>query len=195
MDLTISKWIYNTFGKNEFFANFWKVITMLGSEWVIIGVVLLLLAFKKTRKIGIYMLIACGGAWIFNSIILKPIIGRSRPFVESPELAGICNLAGLELPDEFSMPSGHSVISMAVAMSVFMFSKKWGGIAFIYPFMIGLSRICLCVHYVTDVIVGWLVGAGVAIAVFYVLNLIIKYYITKKEKSNGKDSSSVSEQA
>ena len=73
-----------------------------------------------------------------------------------------------------------------LAAGMFMFSKKWGGIAFIYPFMIGLSRVCLCVHYFTDVLVGWVVGAGVAIAVFYVLNWIIKYYVTKKENGNGK---------
>ena len=193
MDLAISNWIYNTFGTNKFFASFWKIITMIGSEWIIIAAVLVLIAFKKTRKLGIYMLIACGGAWVLNSMILKPIIERPRPFVDHPDLAGICNLAGLELPDEFSMPSGHSIVSMAVAMSVFMFSKKWGGIAFIYPFMIGLSRICLCVHYFTDVLVGWVVGAGVAIAVYYALNWLIKYYLTKKENGNGKDSSSVSE--
>ena len=194
MDLRISHWITNTFGENKAFAWFWRVITELGSAWLLIALVVVLMAIKKTRKLGFYMLIAIGGTWVLNSVIIKEIVARPRPFVADPELVKLCELVKMEFPDGFSMASGHASITMAVAMSVFMFNKKWGGISFIYPFMVGISRVCLCVHYLTDVLTGWIIGAVVAIAVYYVLNLLIKYYISKKGKKNGENSSSVSEQ-
>lgn len=140
------------------------------------------------------MVVSCSAVWVLNSVILKPIIARPRPFVTLPALSGICELAGVDLPPEYSMASGHAANSIAIAMTIFMFSKKWGGIALIYPFLVGLSRICLCVHYSSDVIVGWLIGAVVAVAIHYLLNLIIKDFNSKKEKKNGKVSSSISEQ-
>ena len=79
-----------------------------------------------------------------------------------------------------------------MAMLVFMFSKKWGGIAFIYPFMIGVSRVALCVHYATDVLTGWAFGAVVAIGLYYLLEFFWKVYIEKKGIKNGKNSSSIS---
>ncbi len=193
MDLAISKWIFNTFHTNKAFAIFWALMSFLGNLWAFVAITILLLCFKKTRKIGLFMAVSCGVVWVLNSWILKPLIARPRPFVSTPELAGLCELAGMRLPPAFSMASGHAANSMAIAMTIFMFSKKWGGISFIYPFMIGLSRVCLCVHYFSDVVTGWIIGALVAIACHYLLNLLIKYYVSKKEKKNGKISSSVSE--
>ena len=154
----------------------------------------LLLCFKKTRKLGFYIAIVCTFVFVANSLIIKQIIQRPRPFVSHPEITLLCENAGMELPRNYSMFSGHSANSMAMAMLVFMFSKKWGGIAFIYPFMIGVSRITLCVHYATDVITGWAFGALVAIGLYYLMEKIIKKYLTIKGTSNGKDSSSISEQ-
>ena len=193
MDLAISEWIFSTFHTNKAFAVFWAVISFLGNLWAFVVITALLLCFKKTRKIGMFLAVSCGLVWVLNSLILKPLIARPRPFMANPDLAGLCELAGMSLPPEFSMASGHAANSMAIAMTVFMFSKKWGGVVFIYPFMMGLSRICLCVHYASDVLVGWVIGAAVAIACHYLLNLLIKYFVSKKEKKNGKVSSSISE--
>lgn len=194
MDLAISHWINNTFGENKAFAVFWKIITYLGSEWFLMALFLVFLCMKRTRKMAIYMIIAIGGTWVINNLIIKEIVARPRPFITDPTLTNMCELAGMELPDEYSMASGHASISMAVAMSIFMFNKKWGGISFAYPFMVGISRICLCVHYLTDVVAGWCLGAIVGVCVYYVLNFLVKKFILDKEKRNGKDSSSVSEQ-
>ena len=58
-----------------------KAITWFGNGefWIIVGVVLLF--FKKTRKIGIAMLLAQLIMLIGNNLILKNLISRTRPFL------------------------------------------------------------------------------------------------------------------
>ena len=192
MDFAISNWIYSTFGANEAFAIFWAIVSFLGDTWAVVITSAVLLCFKKTRKIGVYIAITCLMVFVMNSIIIKNLIERPRPYVTHPEFAVICKNAGMELLRSYSMFSRHSANSMAMAMLVFMFSKKWGGIAFIYPFMIGISRVALCVHYATDVLAGWAFGAIVAIGLYYLLEFFWKVYIEKKGLKNGKNSSSIS---
>ena len=153
MDLSISRWIVNTFGDNKFFAILQKIITFSGSKWAMIAIVVTLIAFKKTRKIGIYAFFAIGSVYVFNGFIFKNIIKRARPFVADENLKAMCELAGYELPTGYSMASSHSAISMALAVSVFMQSKKWSIPFFAYSVLVGFSRIFLCVHYFTDVFV------------------------------------------
>ena len=194
MDIAISNWFYSTFATNKVFAIFWAIVSFLGNTWAVVVTSAIFLCFKKTRKLGLYVAITCLFVFVSNSLIIKPIIERPRPFVSYPEFTVFCENAGMELPKNYSMFSGHSANSMAMAMLVFMFSKKWGGIAFIYPFMIGISRIALCVHYATDVLTGWVFGAVVAVGLYYLMEMFIKNYKLSKGKNNGKNSSSVSEQ-
>lgn len=58
-----------------------KAITWFGDGlfWILVGVVLLF--FKKTRKIGIAMLLAQLVMLIGNNLILKNLISRTRPFL------------------------------------------------------------------------------------------------------------------
>lgn len=193
MDFAISNWIYNTFGTSKAFAIFWAIVSFLGNTWAVVVASALMLCFKKTRKLAVYIAITCFMVFVMNSIIIKNLIERPRPFVTHPEFAIICENAGMKLLRSFSMFSGHAANSMAMAMLVFKVSKKWGGVAFIYPFMIGLSRIALCVHYTTDVLTGWLFGAFVAISLYHLLEFFWNNYIDKKGKNNGKNSSSISE--
>lgn len=187
MDLNISKWIVNTFGDNKTFAVFQKLITFAGSKWVLIAVVIALIAFKKTRKIGFYSLIAIGSVYLFNGFIFKNIVKRERPFVVDASLTKMCELSGYTLPTGYSMASSHSALSMALAVSVFMQSKKWSIPFFVYSVLVGFSRMFLCVHYLTDILVGFAFGIAFAIAVYYVLNLLIKVYL-KRRNENEKNS-------
>lgn len=188
MDYEILSWVSKTFGSSKFFAVLSSILSFIGDKYFVIGFVVLLLCFKKTRKVGFYVMIAGGIAVFINNCLIKNIVKRDRPFISHPELANMCELAGIDLPDEYSMASGHSVTSMAVAIAIMFFSKRWGILAIIVSVLIGLSRIGLCVHYPTDVFVGWVLGAVIAIGLHFLTNYGVKLFNSKRGNKNEKNS-------
>jgi len=84
---------------------------------------------------------------------LKYIFKRSRPFIKNQE---ICFL--LRPPDEYSFPSGHTAGATIFCMMIVMYF----GIDYYYVFswaiLVGISRVYNCVHYVSDVIAGFILG-------------------------------------
>lgn len=188
MDYAVLSWINRVFGGSKFVAVLARVFSFIGDKWGMIALVGLLLFFKKTRKVGLYVMIAGGLTWVFNDLILKVIIKRDRPFVTYPELENMCNLAGESLPDGYSMFSGHSSTAMAVAVAIMFFSKKWGSVATIVAFFIGLSRLVLCVHYPTDVLGGFVIGVVLSIGLHYLTNLGLKLISSIRRNKNEKNS-------
>ncbi len=183
MDIQISRWIVNTFGESKVVATIAKIITYGGSVWFILGIVAILFVFKKTRKAAICAAAAALLTYILNDFAIKLIVRRDRPFVADPALAQMCELAKYKFPDGFSMASGHSAVSMAVGVSLMMHSWKLGVPGMIYSFLVGLSRIVLCVHYFTDVLAGFVLGTIVAILVYFAIVLIKKIYQNRKKKN------------
>ncbi len=187
MDYAISNWILETFGSSKVFAVICRLVTYLGSTGTIILALVALLAFKRTRRLGIYSTLAVLFALIINNVILKNVIERARPFETYPEMTKMCELAGYKLPNGWSMASGHATISMCLAVSIFCFSKKWGVLVIVLSVLIGLTRVLLLVHYASDVLVGWAIGAVLAVGVYFVIKLIeIKYILPKIQAKNTK---------
>lgn len=87
-------------------------------------------------------------------MILKPLVGRNRPFEVSPDLEARI----IKEPTDPGFPSGHTMASFVAAMVIFCASPVLGVLAFILAFMIGLSRLYLLVHYPTDVFMGSFLG-------------------------------------
>ena len=188
MDYAVLSWINRVFGESKFVAILAKILSFIGGVWGMFAIVGLLLCFKKTRKIGLYVMIVGILTWVINDLIIKVIVQRNRPFVDYPELVNMCNLAGEILPTSYSMPSGHSATAMAVAVVTMFFSKKWGGVAIGLAVLVGLSRIVLCVHYPTDVLVGFAVGVVLSIGLYYAINLTIKIINSIRRNKNEKNS-------
>ena len=59
-------------------------------------------------------------------------------------------------PDKYSMPSGHSS-GITIITLILIYQLKINIFLFVAPFVI-LSRIFLGVHYLTDTIIGILLG-------------------------------------
>ena len=158
------------------------IITTLGDEgifWIVLAVILFF--FKKTRKVILILVAAVGLCLVCNNMILKNIFSRERPFVvlESIELL-------IEAPSSYSFPSGHSVSSLACATTLFITYKnshKWVAIgAMVLAVLIAFSRLYLCVHFFTDVLVGSLLGVVLGIVAVYAINFAEKKWIQLKKK-------------
>lgn len=91
---------------------------------------------------------------------LKRKVARPRPFRSCPEIQ-----AWARSLDEYSFPSGHML--HATAFSTLLCSYYPGLAWVLWPFtvLVAMSRVCLGLHYPSDVAVGVLMGWLMAKAV------------------------------
>ena len=147
-----------------------KCITNFANAYWLIALSVFLLIVLKDKKIGIYsslnLVISAS-----TNFVLKQIIQRPRP-------------VGHRLIDEkgYSLPSGHSMVSMAFyGFLIYLIYKniknkyvKYISIALLSILIvsIGISRIYLGVHYTSDVISGFLVAISYLIIFEHIINNI-----------------------
>jgi undecaprenyl-diphosphatase len=129
-------------------------ITSLGDVgfiWILISVILLF--FKKTRKLGIQLLFSIVFAYVIYQWILKPVVARPRPFTQNPVVELL-----IKAPKDFSFPSGHTACGFSFVIILFLAKNKWWIPSLILACLIGFSRMYLYVHFPTDVLCGALCG-------------------------------------
>jgi len=139
-----------------------KDTTSLGSTTVLtfitlISIVYLLMARK--RAAAVLILVSVGGGTLLSSL-LKSLYGRPRPEL----VAHIVDVSTA------SFPSGHAMLSAVTYLTLGALLARVEpnprlkafllGTAIFLTLVIGLSRLYLGVHYPTDVLAGWVLGAG-----------------------------------
>ncbi len=136
-----------------------NAVTALGGTaalCILVGLAVILLAIRQRWKAALYLMTAGAGALVLNPV-LKSLVGRLRPVLAHPIAHGIGS----------SFPSGHALGSMVcygAILLVFLPATRgrWRtvlklAVAAIIA-IVGISRILLGVHYVSDVIGGWAIG-------------------------------------
>ena len=156
-DLPILDWIQANLA-NPILDKAMPYITMLGDAGIFWMVVAALLAFtKKYRKIGFGMAFAMAMGLLVCNIILKPLVGRIRPYDFQETLGVTINLL-IEKQHDFSFPSGHTIASFEACTVMMLGSRKLGIPATLLAILIAFSRLYLYVHYPTDVIASVILG-------------------------------------
>jgi len=160
-DLPILLWIREHL-TCPFLDTVMPLITSLGNKglfWILVAAILL--AIPKYRKAGVSMIIAMLIGLLVCNITLKPLFARQRPYDYLLEHYGYFPQILIELPKDFSFPSGHTAVSIEAAMALLLFNKKLGIPAMIVAVLISFSRLYLFVHYPTDVLASVILAIGI----------------------------------
>lgn len=177
MDLEILNWFQGLFkGAYDFFDYFWLIISFFGTELFIICLVAIIY-WVVDKKYGAFLAIVGLSSATINGG-LKDIVKRPRPFVDHQVHTTDKSIGGIITADwanSYSFPSGHAQNSSTIFTSLILFIKKrWIIIvSIIMTILVCLSRIYLGVHYPSDVLVGLIIGIGLALLLHFLFN---KFY-------------------
>jgi undecaprenyl-diphosphatase len=155
-------------------TNFFSAITHLADVLVVFVVLVLALAafvMSKRFTFAWALLIAVAGSTI-TTAILKVVVERARP----------SDVVALVTEDSYSFPSGHATAVVALYGFLLyacykMFPQWWARALSVLAgaviiLLVGFSRVYLGVHYPTDVLAGYLVGA---LWVYIAISLLSRY--------------------
>ena len=188
MELTaVAAWLNSTFAEFDlaimvavhklyevagwFFSPILETITFFGNGGICLIIFsLFLMFFRKTRRFGTAMLLGIIVGALFTNVWLKVVVARPRPYSnEGSIMQQIWIVMGQHMESDKSFCKKKSV-----AIS-----------AFVFAFLMGISRIYLAVHYPSDVLAGIIVGfiAG-CIGAFIASKLPEKWYSLEFRRKN-----------
>jgi undecaprenyl-diphosphatase len=90
---------------------------------------------------------------------LKRISHRQRPCQFEPHC-----WAKVLPPDQFSFPSGHTMTAFAISLVVSYFYPSLEAPLYFLAISIGVSRVVLGMHFLSDVLAGALLGSALGVA-------------------------------
>ena len=165
LDRGVADWMHSQVSGQPGLATTLEWIGRLTDPWglrALVLVVALALAARGRRRAATWLAITVvvGG---LVGVGLKYIVGRARPAFDEP----------VYVATGYSFPSGHALNSMLVAVALLVALWPVLGrtarivsvtVAALFVLVVGLDRIALGVHFVTDVIAGWTVALAVVAA-------------------------------
>ena len=151
---------------NKIIFYFYRIITSTADWWmyIVYAIFLLLIADYNT---AINAIIFGTIAYLFHYptyYLIKNITKRRRPFDQN----GSTIKCFVKPPDKYSMPSGHTsgiTITTLTIMHYFQISD----VLLLWPILIALSRIFLGVHYLSDTVIGFILGYSC----YYITTIIL----------------------
>jgi len=139
-----------------------RAITTLGntSTIVVVFVVITVVCLVRgQRRLAVFTAATGVGVAVLVPLT-KALVDRARPALDAPVVP---------LPSSASFPSGHAlgslvavtVLALVVLPSVRRRARPWVvALAVLVVLAVGVSRLALGVHFVSDVLAGWALGAA-----------------------------------
>ncbi len=130
-----------------------------GTAVLLFLVTTLFLLIRRQRRLVAFVATTGLGLAVLGPVT-KAIVDRARPVVESPVV---------ETPSNASFPSGHAMTALVTWGMLMLLTlpavrrsaRPWvvaGTVLLVVA--VGFTRLALGVHYVSDVLAGWALGAG-----------------------------------
>lgn len=161
VDKQVAAWLNDAVAGHSLLVRVLQLITALG-DWVASAVILstltVVLLVRRLPRLASYVALTGLGAGVLSPAV-KQLVGRLRPVVETP----VGTAAGP------GFPSGHALGSMVtygvlllVLLPAVPRRARPPVVATIVTLVvaIGFTRLALGVHYLSDVVAGWLIGLG-----------------------------------
>lgn len=170
MEVSINHFLQSM--QNPIFTAISQVLATLADNGLIyIIIALIMILIKKYRSKGTFLFLNLASCAAIG-MVLKKIIGRQRPCFAHPNQV-VC----FNPENEFtSMPSGHMIMTTAFVLVMIKYFPKYTWLWITLLIVMGISRMYLGAHYISDLLVAMLI----AFAVFIILNIIWKKIISKK---------------
>jgi undecaprenyl-diphosphatase len=130
---------------------FMRVVSRTGDATTIVAVLATSLIVHGGRASALVTIATLISLALFQ--IGKRLCRRVRP----------CDFALAEIPDRFSMPSGHAACAWAIAVSLSATVPPVTPLAIAWAGLVAASRVVLGVHYPFDVVVGAAIGCVCAL--------------------------------
>lgn len=150
---------------NPAFGEVMKAMSTVGSARVYLPALALVAAwllYRHRPRHALFAVVTVTGGAVLNALV-KRAVQRARPVVADP----VTTASGL------SFPSGHAqsaVVTYATLLLLFWSAMRslWRRVAAIVATVVvlgvGLSRVALSVHYVSDVLAGYVLGIAWVLA-------------------------------
>ena len=163
------------------------IISSFGEVVNLIFVAIILTIIRRTRKMGMILMITIMTLAILISYI-KPLIAQPNPPESQriPELPKGFRLESDSLLTEarsFSYPSNHTAIITSLAYIVGSIvqlkNKKYAKLVWILPPMLMLSNLLLGLNYLSDLFGGLLIGLVISITLSNIFKLEVPFAMNK----------------
>jgi membrane-associated phospholipid phosphatase len=156
LDTAVFKWLGQF--RSAFADTLMAWLSLLGAEWLAVAVaaLMIVLVLRRDWYAAASVTFVFAGAELLNTL-LKGLFQRPRP-IDTDDFLPM---------QQFSFPSGHAMVAASVYLFVAYFAwsrlKGWGRYAItvglvLTIILVGASRVYLGVHYLTDVVAGYIGG-------------------------------------
>lgn len=135
------------------------LVSRLGDGWVWFALIAgLPLIHGDTAWVVSLVMLATGAVATLIYKAIKHSTHRLRPCESTPDL--ILTVAPL---DRFSFPSGHTLHAVCFTVIACSAFPLWSWVLVPFAVLVALSRLVLGLHYLSDVLVGALIGGTLGV--------------------------------
>lgn len=137
---------------------FFALISRLGDGvfWYVLMLLLPVFYGLEAIQVSLHMaIVSMVGLGLYKWLKLSTV--RVRPYRFNENI--LQNVAAL---DQFSFPSGHTLHAVSFSAVLLSYYPEWAVLVIPFAALVALSRVILGLHYPSDVLIGALLGLGLA---------------------------------